>query len=405
MARLIYVSNNVLLPDGNQNPFFLQEKRWLLEQFGPFDVICSGGLYRCEAENELKLLQKCKKADTVAAILLGALDMEAYKELIHMCKDRAVTLKNVLKLFRFSASAKRMEYFLRKSVEKDKREDTIIYSYWLSFDAAAVAKVKRKKPEIYAIARAHAYEIQLVRNACNPYLMKRLICKNLDKVFFISDNAKNGFCSYYRDEFLNADIRYLGSDADGAGYIPRGQKETLTVLTCSSILPVKYLERMIEALYHWQDGPLHWIHVGDGTDGTKIRNLAQDKLADNPLVSYEFMGYMENKQLHKFITDDAIDVFVNCSRTEGVPVSIMEAMSVGLPVIAPKMFGIPELVRDGCGLLFEQDDGYENLLNALKSFAEMSKEDREKMGKTAYEQWESDFCLQKNMQEIFTYKK
>lgn len=401
MKQLTYVNNAVLLHDGKQNPFFLQEKQWLLNRFGSFDVICPKGIYRCEGEGDLTTVQKGKKSDVVKALFVGALDPEAWKELLWMIRDKAVSPKNVLKLFRFSVSAARMTGYLKKSLKRGNPEETVLYSYWLSFDAAAVAKMKRKYPQVYALARAHAYEIQLERNACNPYLMKNLICKNLDKVVFISQNAKEGFCSYYQEPFPNASVAYLGSDRENSGFVARGKKETLTVLTCSSILPVKRLDRMISALEKWQECPIRWIHIGDGPDGEMIRTMAEEKLTENPLVSYEFLGYMENRQVHQFLADSSIDVFVNCSRTEGVPVSIMEAMSVGLPVIAPRMFGIPELVRDGCGLLFEQSEDEKNLLEAMKTFAIMCKEEREKMGKTAYMQWQEHFCLQSNLQTLF----
>ncbi|MDQ6664139.1 MAG: glycosyltransferase [Acidobacteriota bacterium] len=48
----------------------------------------------------------------------------------------------------------------------------------------------------------------------------------------------------------------------------------------------------------------------------------------------------------------AVDLFVLASRWEGNPLSVMEAMSAGLPVIATSVGGVPELVRDGIsGLL------------------------------------------------------
>ena len=53
------------------------------------------------------------------------------------------------------------------------------------------------------------------------------------------------------------------------------------------------------------------------------------------------------------------DVFVTASKTENQPVSLLEAMAFGLPMIGPKAKGIPELVRNGeDGLIFEPDDVY-----------------------------------------------
>ena len=51
------------------------------------------------------------------------------------------------------------------------------------------------------------------------------------------------------------------------------------------------------------------------------------------------------------------DVFVTASKTENQPVSILEALAFGLPLVGPRAKGIPELVEDGRnGLIFEPDD-------------------------------------------------
>lgn len=53
------------------------------------------------------------------------------------------------------------------------------------------------------------------------------------------------------------------------------------------------------------------------------------------------------------------DVFITASKTENQPVSILEALAFGLPLIGPRAKGIPELVDHGSnGLLFEPDDVY-----------------------------------------------
>ena len=74
MARLIYVSNNVLLPDGNQNPFFLQEKAWLLERFGAFDVVSPKGVYRCEDLGELRQYKRINRLSKVFSCVAGTFD-------------------------------------------------------------------------------------------------------------------------------------------------------------------------------------------------------------------------------------------------------------------------------------------------------------------------------------------
>jgi len=65
----------------------------------------------------------------------------------------------------------------------------------------------------------------------------------------------------------------------------------------------------------------------------------------------------------------AVDVFVLCSRTEVQPLSVMEAMAAGRPVIASRVGGLASLVVDGhTGILFESDDA-DALATAMRRLA------------------------------------
>ncbi len=69
------------------------------------------------------------------------------------------------------------------------------------------------------------------------------------------------------------------------------------------------------------------------------------------------------------------------SRGENLPVAILEAMAVALPVVATRVGGVPEVVRDGeSGLLVEPED-VEGLAAALARLAEG--EERERLGRAA----------------------
>lgn len=101
-----------------------------------------------------------------------------------------------------------------------------------------------------------------------------------------------------------------------------------------------------------RDSRLHLNLVGDGPERTALEKIVLEK---NLVKHVTFHGYRSQAELRDLYTK--ADVFVMTSFAEGIPVVLMEAMAYGVPVIAPRITGIPELVIDGVnGLLTTPSD-------------------------------------------------
>ncbi|MBK6912265.1 MAG: glycosyltransferase [Ignavibacteriales bacterium] len=70
-----------------------------------------------------------------------------------------------------------------------------------------------------------------------------------------------------------------------------------------------------------------------------IRRLPSSNLKIN------LRGNINNDELLEYYKNNLIDIFINTSDSEGLPVSIIEAQNFGIPVIAPALGGIPEIVN------------------------------------------------------------
>ncbi len=96
------------------------------------------------------------------------------------------------------------------------------------------------------------------------------------------------------------------------------------------------------------------VIVGSGPSDVEIdRKLEELDIAESVVRT----GRIERDKLMKDNIPLLGDVFVTASKTENQPVSLLEAMAFGLPMIGPRARGIPELVDEGVdGLIFEPDD-------------------------------------------------
>ena len=85
----------------------------------------------------------------------------------------------------------------------------------------------------------------------------------------------------------------------------------------------------------------------------------------------------------------SLDVYINTSVHEGIPMSVLEAMSYGLPVVVPKVGGFPEIVEDGVsGYLV---GGREPEIFADKIFALLQPDVRELMSRLARQRVKESF--------------
>ena len=92
--------------------------------------------------------------------------------------------------------------------------------------------------------------------------------------------------------------------------------------------------------------------VGDGPDRTSLEALAKELGLSDAVT---FAGRLPEEETLAEIA--RADLLVLPSFMEGLPIVLMEAMAVGVPVIASRVAGIPELVEDGeTGLLFTPSD-------------------------------------------------
>jgi glycosyltransferase involved in cell wall biosynthesis len=80
--------------------------------------------------------------------------------------------------------------------------------------------------------------------------------------------------------------------------------------------------------------------VGDGPDRSQMERLAHELGVARRCL---FVGYQEDVAAFY----DAMDVLVLPSANEGTPVSVIEAMAAGLPIVATRVGGVPDVMRDG----------------------------------------------------------
>ncbi len=125
--------------------------------------------------------------------------------------------------------------------------------------------------------------------------------------------------------------------------------ETTVVGTVARLDPVKSLGTLIRAvtMVARQRSVLLLI-IGDGPERAALEAAAADA-AGSPI---RFLGHRDDAR--RLLS--ACDVYVNSSISEGVSLTILEAMAAGLPVVATRVGGTPEVMDATCGRLVPARD-------------------------------------------------
>jgi glycosyltransferase involved in cell wall biosynthesis len=139
-------------------------------------------------------------------------------------------------------------------------------------------------------------------------------------------------------------------------------KTPIKVVTVGRLVPWKHIEGIIKAVHGLSNTGL--VVIGDGPERSVLEALAK-KLEMTGRVY--FAGERHKKETLSIMA--ASDLFVLNSSYEGFPHVVLEAMSLGLPVVATAVGGTPEIVRDDYnGILVELGD--DKLNKVLKQLLE-----------------------------------
>lgn len=277
-------------------------------------------------------------------------------------------------------------------------KDDIIYSYWMSAPAFYIAGMKKT---CFKICRTHGYDCFIDR-CYQPF--RREILVGLDCIVSISEAGKKDiesrllpFTAITSDKIL---VSRLGIRRENLKVDIEKKKSTvLRLVSCSNINKVKRLDLIIDALLDIKV-PVEWIHMGDGELGEQIRESAE-KLRENALVNYYFGGALTQSEVYHFYEDNYVDVFINCSDSEGIPVSIMEAMSFGIPVIARNVGGNAEIVNAENGVLLDEKITSIELQKALLFIYELDESAYAKLRENAFNCYKDYYMASTNYNNFF----
>ena len=293
----------------------------------------------------------------------------------------------ILKLILFSGRAELTRRWVTNFIKTQHFDpgNCILYSYWFDHAATGLAMMKQEFPATKVVSRAHGYDIY--EEYYYPYYWpyRHATLDVLDMLFFASDAGRNYFCERYSEYQSKFETAHLGI-ADPAFIAKPSSDGIFRIVSCAHIVPVKRLDLLLDGIAAAArlrpEQKFEWFHFGDGTGRKSLDRKVTRNFPSN--AQGRLLGNVPNHEILQYYRDHPVDVFVNVSSTEGgAPVSIQEAISCGIPIIATSVGGNPEVVSDRNGILLDPNPTPEQIAIALLRIwdnpllaAEMIKESR-----------------------------
>lgn len=273
-------------------------------------------------------------------------------------------LRNLLKAAKFAFLAESRARAIRRWLAvSHPNEQFVFYAYWLYEAAYTAARLCKMHPGSRFVSRCHGYDLYEIRHPDGYLPYRNYLMSAAQEIYPISQDGKAYLSRLYGGKWDHKiHVMRLGTEDHGRN--PVQTEHPFTVVSCSNLLEVKRVDRLIRALSK-ATFPVRWLHFGDGP----LRGSLEQQAAALPEnVQWQFMGSVPNEKLMEFYGREHVDVFVNVSSSEGVPVSVMEALSFGIPTIATDVGGTHEIVESGTnGILLKPDFSDEELLDAFET--------------------------------------
>ena len=170
------------------------------------------------------------------------------------------------------------------------------------------------------------------------------------KAVAISKTIKESLINYLHID----DIEVINNGVDTNVFRPveKEDSSTIKIISVGSLYWIKNQEMMIKAVskIYENNKNIDLTLLGDGEDRDKLEKMVSELKASSYI---HILGRKQN------VADylQASDIYISVSKTEGLPLSIAEAMASGLPIVATKAGGVVDLVKDNeNGYLVNIDD-------------------------------------------------
>ena len=245
----------------------------------------------------------------------------------------------------------------------------VIHVHW-PVPLALWAWAARRARRAPVVLTFYGIELRWVKRSL-PFLkgFVRWICRWADRVVAISSETAREI-----RELVDVPVEVIPYTTPLAGHaapraLPMGDGKRLTILFVGRLVELKGLAHLIEAAGRLRGRvDTRIVAIGIGPERAWLEALARERKVD-----VDFRNKVPDSELHQaFVTSDLLvlpSIIDARGDTEGLGVALLDAMSYGIPAIASRVGGIPDIIEDGVSGLLVPPADPQALADAIERLA------------------------------------
>lgn len=278
-----------------------------------------------------------------------------------------------------------------KEWAKGRSSPDVAYTFWLAPTTAGLAEAWTTCP---VISRVHGGDLYWERYDPAGIPLQRRAIEQSAWVASVSSAGHDYLQARYPDLQHKIRVARLGI-TNSIGVAPPSTDGTVRIISVSSLTAVKRPVRIAQSVSEFSRvvQSVEWHHFGDGP----LQDDVLSQLRSAPAsLSVHLHGAVGHDELLQTVATGPWDVFINLSESEGVPVSLMEAQSAGIPVVATNVGGTSEVVDDQHNVLVPSSATPHEVAQAIAKCLDMPTDLRN----TRRHHWEHNFSAEVNYRKF-----
>lgn len=190
--------------------------------------------------------------------------------------------------------------------------------------------------------------------------LREKVAQSLNTAVFISEKGER----YFHKIYSKCPTRVFRLGSKDIGVAKRSPDEWIRILSCSTVYPLKRVDLILKSVVELSKVKnVKWAHLGGGVSFELLQTEANKVV--NEHLQINLLGQKTFTEVFDYYKTTPFDVFINLSTNEGIPVSIMEAISCDVPIVATNVGGTSEIVNSLTGELISANPFPEEVAKAI----------------------------------------